>query len=129
MDLITYVADKKAMYDEAVIISADEDHPLCKYFNIDEDLKMAFLVTKVPVQRNGDSSVSLVRGISRELIALTNSIQVIGEHDGGDSYTFDSDEARAKCESVYSTKPVQVDDGEGGTFMHHPPLMFGVFAR
>ena len=129
MDLITYVNDKKAMYDEAVLINADADHPLCKYFSIDEDLKMAFLVTKVPVRRNGDKSVSLVRGITRELIALTNSIEVIGSHDGGDSYTFDNEAGRAKYESVYSTAPIQVDDGEGGTFMHQPPLMFGIFAK
>ena len=129
MDLITYVEDRQAMYEEAAIIAQDVTHPLYNYFTIDDELQLAFLVTKVPVQYNGNKSITLTRGLTRELIELTDSIEVIGSHTrGDDAYVFDSPEAEAKCEGVRSTTPYSIDDGEGGTYMYTPHKMFGVFA-
>ena len=128
MDLITYVADIQAMGVEGAEIAASEDSPLRGLFSLDEDGGLSFNVIKIPVKYiSGNKSLCLCRGLSREAIALSTTIQVLGECINNE-YVFDSEEAKDLYEATYDTTTRLVDDGEGGTFEHTPPYMIGVFA-
>jgi len=127
MDLITHVSSLLAMAEEAIAIQNDEESALAKYFTVDEG-SVTFNVSKIPVTySSGGATVCLVRGISRDVIESSKSIDVLGECINGE-YVFDSEDAKDIYESIYDTKPRMIDDGEGGEFEYTPPYKIGVFA-
>jgi hypothetical protein len=125
-DLITFVPDLRAMVDEAIAIRDDEESTLARHFTINEDGGVSFDVAKIPVVRTtNNQSVCLVRGISRSVIESSTTIKVIGEVVGGE-YVFDEG-GQAIYESVYDTKPIMINDGEGGQMLYTPPYKIGGF--
>lgn len=127
-DLITHVPSIIAMGAEGRAIAQDKYHPLRGLFTVDEGGSLTFNVTKIPVEYvSGDSSLCLCRGVTREELALTTTIKVLGECINKE-YIFDSDADKNTYESLYNTLPVEIDDGKGGTVTYTPPYMIGIFA-
>ena len=115
------------MLSEATAIQSEEGNLLAKYFTV-EDGTVSFNVAKIPVTySNNDSSICLVRGISRAIIESSASIKVLGRCIDNE-YVFDSNEAKETYESIYDTTTRMIDDGEGGQVSYTPPYMIGVFA-
>ena len=126
MDLITHVKNLEDMKAEAIKIKSDKGNLLAKYFIVNED-GVYFNIDKIPVTYSKDGqTVSLIRGISREIIESSSSIKVLGECVVGE-YVFDSDEAKLIYESIYNTKAVTVQDEYGNDFEYTPPYKMGVF--
>jgi len=112
MDLITYVKDINAMYAEGSAIASGDNTPLKKLFSV-TDVGLEFNVNKIPVNRTaGGESICLCRGVSRELIGLSTSIEILGECVNNE-YIFDTIEHQLTYERIYQP--------EG------KPYMMGVF--
>jgi hypothetical protein len=123
IDLITYVPDILAMGIEGVEIANNESHELNGLFTVDEGGTLTFNVAKIPVKYiTGNSSLCLCRGLTREQLSLSNTIQVIGECINN-KYVFDSDESRSIYEDNYDRTTVIIDDVE-----YTPHYMIGVFS-
>ena len=126
MDLITHVPKLEDMKAETIAMQGDKNSALAKYFTVSED-GVTFNIAKAPVTHSKDGqTVSLIRGISRDIIELSSSIKVLGECVVGE-YVFDSDEAKLIYESIYNTKAVTVQDEYGNDFEYTPPYKMGVF--
>lgn len=136
-DLITYVPSIDAMKEEGALLSTQTvendfgeqvPHPLAKLFSVDGDGNLTFVATKIPVVYvSGDSSLCLVRGVDKDLIEQSQSIQVLGECIDN-QYVFYTDESKDIYESVRDIMPRMVSDGNGGEYEFTPPYMIGKFS-
>ena len=125
-DLITFVPSLSAMIAEAIAIQSDEESQLARYFTVD-DKSVSFNVAKVPVVRTtNNQSLCRVRGIPRNVIESSTTIQVIGEVAGKEPIVFDEG-GQDIYESIYDTEPRMVDDGEGGQYLYTPHYNMGGF--
>ena len=115
-DLITYCPDLNALRKD-LIDSAQ----------VDEGGNPVLNVIKTPVQYSTDKmkSLSLVRCLTTEGEGALqfNHLEILGTYDE----VFKDPEKMAKYESVYSTKPYEVEDDQGNKQMITPPKKFGVF--
>lgn len=114
MDIITYTANiAQLRLDIAAIASAAIDpenpHLAQRICQDDSESGIRLLLTKIPTVKNGNASVSRVRGVSRAVIDAIPSLEVIGTAIGH-VYTFD-DGGEAKYFSVHDTTPkTWIDD-------------------
>ena len=126
-DLITFVPSLSAMVAEAIAIQSDDESTLARYFTVDDEGGVSFDVSKVPVVRTtNNQSLCRVRGIPRNVIESSTTIQVIGEVVGKEPIVFDEG-GQVIYESIYDTEPRMVDDGEGGQYLYTPHYNMGGF--
>ena len=115
-DLVTYCPDLNALRKD-LIDSAQ----------VDEEGNPVLNVIKTPVQysKDGLKSLSLVRCLTTEgeRDLQFNHLEILGTYDE----VFKDLEKMAKYESVYSTKPYDVEDDQGNTQTVTPPKKFVVF--
>ena len=125
MDLLTFVPNIN------VFRQALKDAENQQFVYLTEDNEVKLLIPSIPIKTNGVKTLTLSRcnSVQKAFLESIPSVEIIGEHQGGEDYIFYDDiPNRAKYGEVYSQEPVEVNDGEDVTVMHTPPKMIGVFA-
>ncbi len=130
-DIITYIPDLTAFRIEAVEVyktkGTTSEHPAAKFLSLSKDGILVFIASQTPVKYNENKSLCLVRTNSHDnLDGTLENFEIIGECINGE-YEF-RPYGKAKYESAYNTKPIMIDNGEGGEIEYTPPYMFGSFA-
>lgn len=131
MDLITYTPNiTQLRLDIAAIANAvadpDNPHPAQRICSDDTESGIRLLLTKILTIKNGNASVSLVRGIPETVIESITSMEVIGWIENSE-YKFKSG-GQAKYESVYNTTERSYVDDDGNSQAYLPPYKIGGFA-
>src|SRR5690554_8039246 len=135
-DAILYVGDFASL-----VQYMDEHYPECLVRDADGNITHPPVITgfaRTPAVVNGNSLLVYARLREHEVEQWrgTPGVEVLAEHEyvgkgTGDlvyHLLFDSPEATAKYDSVYSRESYEVDDGEGGTTTVTSPERFGVMA-
>ena len=125
MDVITYVSDLKLFREEAATVYANKLHPANKYLSKDVDGTMLFKNNGFPVFYGDNKSLCLIKTDTPEDLESLEYLEVIGECISGE-YKFKA-YGKDKYESTRNTKPVKIDDGEGGVMTYTPPYMIGLY--
>lgn len=135
-DAILYVPDFLS-----VVQYMDEHYPECLVRDDEDNIIHPPVITgfaRTPAVVNGNSLLVYARLREHQVAQWRNTpgVEVLAEHEyvgkgTGDlvyQLLFDSPEATAKYDAVYSREPYEVDDGEGGLTTVTPPAKFGKLA-